>query len=172
MTSQRGNFVRSSDPARLLLNGAGWSKPQSQISRTIVPPAGPVPEREREPVVAASDSIPWFWYPGLAVDNSSSCSLSFSFPPSATKVKGLVYHSVRAHPGVVRSVATYSDECTVFTAGVGPSFRGSVQRWDLATASCISGYDGHDEVSFNIQTQDARHPHPCPSPNKHIHTQH
>jgi hypothetical protein len=78
-TSQKGNFVKSSIPARLLLNGAGWSKHQSQASRTIIPPAGPGPEQESEPVAATSDSIPWFWYPGLAVDNCNSCSLFFSF---------------------------------------------------------------------------------------------
>ncbi|XP_078161188.1 protein serine/threonine kinase isoform X4 [Carex rostrata] len=152
-TSQRGIFVKSSsDPAIILLNGAGWSKPQSQATRTIVPPARPGLDRESEPAVATSDYVPWFWYPGLAVDNSSSCPFSFSFSSSACKVKGLAFHSVRAHPGVVRSVATCSDECTVFTAGVGPCFRGSVQRWDLATASCVSGYDGHDEVVNSICT--------------------
>ncbi|KAJ4796992.1 beige/BEACH domain protein [Rhynchospora pubera] len=145
-TSKSGSVLNSSsDPARLLLNGTGWSKPQSQATRTIVPQAGPGPDQESKPVVAASD-LPWFWYPSLAADDSSSCSFSFPFSSSSWKVKGLVLHSVRAHPGMVRSVASCSDECTVFTAGVGPGLRGSVQRWDLSTSSCVSGYDSHDEV--------------------------
>jgi hypothetical protein len=63
------------------------------------------------------------------------------------KIKASVLYSARAHPGALRSLAVHDDECTVFTGGVGPGFKGSIQRWELPNMSCISGYYGHEEVS-------------------------
>ncbi|OMO58531.1 hypothetical protein COLO4_34545 [Corchorus olitorius] len=77
-------------PAKLLLNGVGWSIPQSQGVR------------------------------------------------------------VRAHQGALRSLAVCQDENTVFTAGIGPGFKGTVQKWDLTRINCVSGYYGHEEVVNDI----------------------
>ena len=97
-----------------------------------------------------SGNQPWFWFP--SPDSSwgtpdflgrSSC-LKDDRP---WKIKASVLHSARAHPGALRSLAVHDDECTVFTGGVGPGFKGSIQRWELPNMNCTSGYYGHEEVS-------------------------
>lgn len=64
------------------------------------------------------------------------------------KIRACMIHSVRAHHGALRSLAVCQDECTVFTAGVGAGFKGTVQKWELSRINCMSGYYGHDEVCF------------------------
>uniref|UniRef100_A0A0A9D2E0 Uncharacterized protein n=1 Tax=Arundo donax TaxID=35708 RepID=A0A0A9D2E0_ARUDO len=66
------------------------------------------------------------------------------------KIKASVLYSARAHPGALRSLAVHDDECTVFTGGVGPGFKGSIQRWELPNMNCTSGYYGHEEVVNSI----------------------
>ncbi|RVW55965.1 Protein GFS12 [Vitis vinifera] len=106
---------------------------------------------------AASSSIgkrePWFWFPSPAA--------SWDGPDFLGRVGGLkdelpwkirasVIHSARAHHGALRSLAVCQDECTVFTAGVGPGFKGTIQRWELTGIDCVSGYYGHEEVVNDI----------------------
>lgn len=94
---------------------------------------------------------PWFWLPNSDANyggpdfTGRSVGLKDELP---WKIKASILYSARAHPGVLRSLAVCHDECTVFTGGVGPGFKGSVQKWDLARMNCLSGYYGHDEVSY------------------------
>lgn len=147
------------NPAKLLLNGVGWSIPQSQGIRGA---KNLIAQKRfyslhQDPVQrhAASSSIgkrePWFWFPSPAA--------SWDGPDFLGRVGGLkdelpwkirasVIHSARAHHGALRSLAVCQDECTVFTAGVGPGFKGTIQRWELTGIDCVSGYYGHEEVCF------------------------
>ncbi|CAK9160708.1 unnamed protein product [Ilex paraguariensis] len=111
------SFSKSStseySPAKMLLNGVGWSIPQSQGNRVSGRPGN------------IKEELPW-------------------------KIRSSIIHSVRAHHGALRSFAVCRDECTVFSAGVGPGFRGTVQKWELSRIDCLSGYYGHDEVVNEI----------------------
>lgn len=144
-------------PAKLLLNGVGWSIPQSQGNRSAknLMSQRKFSDVHRSPVeMHAVESNfakfePWFWFPSVAS--------SWDGPDFLARVGGLkdehpwkirasVVHSVRAHHGAVRSLAFSQDECMVFTAGVGPGFKGTVQKWELARLNSVSSYYGHEEV--------------------------
>lgn len=143
-------------PAKLLLNGVGWSIPQSQGGRgakNLMPKRiSDIPKSPVEIHAAASNFMkfePWFWFP--------SASAGWDGPDFLGRVGGLkdehpwkirasVISSVRAHHGVVRSLAVGEDECTIYTAGNGPGFKGTVQKWELARINSVSSYYGHEEV--------------------------
>ena len=147
------------NPAKLLLNGVGWSIPQSQGVRgakNLIPQKW-IYEVQKSPVemdASTSNLVkrePWFWFPSPAV--------SWDGPDFLGRVGGLkdelpwkirasVIHSVRAHHGALRSLAVCRDESTVFTAGIGPGFKGTVQKWELTRINCVSGYYGHEEVGL------------------------
>nr|CAD1829709.1 unnamed protein product [Ananas comosus var. bracteatus] len=145
------------NPAKLLLNGVGWSIPQSQGVKGGMTITDSTKENDLEQLTLATNLLapnfenhePWFWFP--------SCDSSWDGPDFLGrsgglkdeipwKIKASVLHSARAHPGALRSIVVCDDECTVFTGGVGPGFKGSIQRWELPKMNCISGYYGHDEV--------------------------
>ncbi|CAM0881116.1 unnamed protein product [Alopecurus aequalis] len=158
---QPGNYT-SSDfvPTKLLFNGAGWSVSQSEIAKTGWNVAASKHGSRLEHGTSSdnlststSGNQPWFWFP--TPDSSwgapdflgrSSC-LKDELP---WKIKASVLYSARAHPGALRSLAVHDDECTVFTGGVGPGFKGSIQRWELPNMNCTSGYYGHEEVVNSI----------------------
>ncbi|KAG8052181.1 hypothetical protein GUJ93_ZPchr0001g32082 [Zizania palustris] len=99
---------------------------------------------------STSGNQPWFWFP--SPDHSSwapdflgrSGGVKDDLP---WKIKASILYSARAHPGALRSLAVHEDECIIFTGGVGPGFKGSIQRWELPSMSCTSGYYGHEEVT-------------------------
>ncbi|KAK1291481.1 hypothetical protein QJS10_CPB17g00908 [Acorus calamus] len=66
------------------------------------------------------------------------------------KIRASILYSVRAHPDALRCIAVCHDESTFFTGGVGPGFKGTIQKWELQRANCISSYYGHDEVVNHI----------------------
>ncbi|KAI3935635.1 hypothetical protein MKW98_022643 [Papaver atlanticum] len=165
INAQRSLFskIPSSDysPAKLLLNGVGWSIPQSQAVR------GPknstsnklLDDTQRgslvRPIAASNlgNREPWFWFPSPAA--------SWDGPDFLGRIGGLkdelpwkirasIMYSVRAHPGALRSLAVCHDESTVFTGGVGPGFKGTVQKWELSRVDCVAGYYGHEEVVNDI----------------------
>eukprot|EP01018_Ginkgo_biloba_P009374 Gb_38045 [translate_table: standard] len=147
------------NPANLLLNGVGWSIPQSQAikigkssvtSRQVLDNEG---STQFEASLGSGKGEPWFWLPSTA-DSwegpeflSRLGSIKDEHP---WKLKASVLHSVRAHPGALRAVAVGNDECTVFSAGVGPRARGMVCKWRLSTMDCGISYLGHDEVVNDI----------------------
>lgn len=146
-------------PAKMLLNGVGWSVPQAQGNRGV---KNSMPQRRYSRVDnslpdghAANSSLVhhehWFWFPSPVI--------SWDGPEFLARIGGLrdeipwkirasVIHSVRAHQGALRSLAVCQDESTVYTAGIGPGFKGTVQKWDLTRMNCLSGYYGHEEVCF------------------------
>ncbi|XP_073275197.1 protein GFS12 [Primulina huaijiensis] len=149
-------------PTKLLLNGVGWSIPQSQGKRG---PKNTVPIKnlsehyqnpvERHVISSASEfQEPWYWFPSAA---SSLSILDFTsrttFPKDELpwKIKASIIQSSRAHHGALRSFAVDHNECTVFTAGVGPGFRGNIQRWELSTVDCVMSYNRHEEVVNDIR---------------------
>ncbi|PON68424.1 Regulatory associated protein of TOR [Parasponia andersonii] len=165
LISKRLMFSKGSTPeyhpAKLLLNGVGWSIPQSQGSRGAKNsmPQRRISEVEKNPVEMHAGSSnfvkfePWFWFPKAAA--------SWDGPDFLGRVGGLkdehpwkirasVIYSVRAHQGAIRSLAVCQDECTVFTAGIGPGFKGTVQRWELTRVNSLSSYYGHEEVVNDI----------------------
>lgn len=145
------------NPAKLLLNGVGWSIPQSQGVKSGMPMMNSRLVNERQQTASLNHSVtsnlgshePWFWFP--SPDSSwdvpdflgRSGGLKDELP---WKIRASILYSARAHPGALRSLAVCHDECTIYTGGVGPGFKGSVQKWELPRMNCISGYYGHDEV--------------------------
>ncbi|OVA13544.1 BEACH domain [Macleaya cordata] len=165
INAQRLIFSRipSSDynPAKLLLNGVGWSIPQSQAVRGAknLTSNKQLDDIHRAPLirpVAASNlgnREPWFWFPSPAASWDGPDflgrfgGLKDELP---WKIRASIIYSVRAHPGALRSLAVCHDESTVFTGGVGPGFKGTVQKWELPRVDCVSGYYGHEEVVNDI----------------------
>uniref|UniRef100_A0A0D9V0C3 BEACH domain-containing protein n=1 Tax=Leersia perrieri TaxID=77586 RepID=A0A0D9V0C3_9ORYZ len=104
---------------------------------------------------STSGNQPWFWFPSpdrncWAPDFlGRSAGMKDELP---WKIKASVLYSARAHPGALRSLAVHDDECTIFTGGVGPGFKGSIQKWELPNMNCTSGYYGHEEVVNSICT--------------------
>ena len=92
---------------------------------------------------------PWHWFPcpGASWDGPDYLGRVGSLRDELPwKIRASVMHSICAHHGALISLALCQDECTVFTAGVGPGFKGTVQKWDLSRINCTSGYYGHEEV--------------------------
>ncbi|KAB1213769.1 putative inactive serine/threonine-protein kinase lvsG [Morella rubra] len=149
------------NPAKLLLNGVGWSIPQSQGARgtKYLIPQRWIYDVHKNPVEMDSSTAdfmkhePWFWFPSPA---SSWDGPDFLGRVGGVKdelpwkIRASIIYSVRAHHGALRSLAVCPDECTVFTAGIGPGFKGTIQKWDLTRINCISGYYGHEEVVNDI----------------------
>ncbi|KAK6265211.1 hypothetical protein QUC31_016048 [Theobroma cacao] len=148
-------------PAKLLLNGVGWSIPQSQGIRGAknLMPQRRLPNAHQSSVQTHETSSnhfksePWFWFPSPAASWDGSDLLGrFGCPKDEFpwKIRASVLSSVRAHQGALRSLAVCQDENIVFTAGIGLGFKGTVQKWDLTRINCVSGYYGHEEVVNDI----------------------
>lgn len=144
-------------PAKLLLNGVGWSVPQARGNRGAknlvrnkqFPKQNQSPDKWNLVNSNLGKDEPWYWFPTPA---SSLEGLDLfgraggSKDELPWKIRASVIHSVRAHHGALRALSVCQDESTVFTAGVGPGFKGTVQKWELTRINCISGYYGHEEV--------------------------
>ncbi|XP_021836164.2 protein GFS12 isoform X3 [Spinacia oleracea] len=149
------------NPTKLLMNGVGWAVPQSQgskgsndmvLHKRFYEVHQNSAERDLE-ISKVGKCEPWFWFPSPASSWEGPDFLARTGSlkdESPWKIKASIVHSVRAHHGALRSLAVDQDECTVFTAGVGPGYKGMVQRWDLSTVDCVSGYYGHEEVVNDI----------------------
>ncbi|XP_054822309.1 protein GFS12 isoform X2 [Prosopis cineraria] len=159
-TTARG-FKNEYNPAKLLLNGVGWSIPQSQGSRNSKNLISP----RRSNALHQSSALmyegmpyqmnyePWFWFPSPATiwDGPEFLGrVGLQKDDLPWKIRASVIYSIRAHHGAVRSLAVCQDECTVFTAGVGQGYKGTVQKWELSRTNCLSGYYGHEEVVNDI----------------------
>ena len=154
-------FASDYNPAKLLLNGVGWSIPQSQGSRSA---KNLIPQRRsfklNQSPVALQEGMsyqlnhePWFWFPSPATiwDGPEFLGrVGVQKDDVPWKIRASVIYSIRAHHGSVRSLAVDQDECTVFTAGIGQGYKGTVQKWELSRTNCLSGYYGHEEVCFFI----------------------
>ncbi|KAF3777824.1 GFS12 protein [Nymphaea thermarum] len=148
------------NPAKLLLNGVGWSIPQSQGARSgkssVNSKSDDVRVTSDEKTEALPSSVkpePWFWFPSSA-DNwdgpdflNRTGGLKDELP---WKIRASILYTVRAHPGALRVLSVADDECTVFSGGVGSGFKGVVHQWELSSLNCISGYFGHEEVVNDI----------------------
>ncbi|KAL6850326.1 hypothetical protein ACP4OV_020953 [Aristida adscensionis] len=147
-------------PTKLLSNGSGWSVLQSEIAKSGWNVAAPKQGSKLERVTSSgfssassSGNQPWFWFPS---PDSSWGAPDFLGRGGGMKdelpwkIKASILYSARAHPGALRSLAVHDDECTIFTGGVGPGFKGSIQKWELPNMNCTSGYYGHEEVVNSI----------------------
>ncbi|KAM0042092.1 putative protein kinase CMGC-MAPK family transcription factor WD40-like family [Helianthus debilis subsp. tardiflorus] len=152
-TSYNKNPTSEYNSAKVFLHGFGWSVPQSQVDKGI---KNSTPHKRHHHVTSSSmsrEQEPWHWFPSPATswdgpDFMGRVGASSNEIP--WKISASVIHSVRAHYGALRSFAVCQDECTFFTAGVGPGFKGSVQKWDLSRIVSSSAYDGHEEVVNEI----------------------
>ncbi|GAB2294187.1 hypothetical protein Dimus_028405 [Dionaea muscipula] len=153
------NVVSRYNPTKLLMNGVGWSIPQPQ-NKVVNNPVLHKRFSELHQTVESHSALskigkcePWYWFPSPATNWDAP---DFLGPAGgvkderAWKIKASVIYSVRAHPGALRSLSAGEDERTLFTAGVGPGFKGTVQKWDLSSVDCVSGYYGHEEVVNSI----------------------
>ncbi|KAL5070018.1 hypothetical protein RYX36_020905 [Vicia faba] len=96
---------------------------------------------------------PWFWFPSPATiwDGPSFLGrVGIQKDDLPWKIRASVIHSIRAHHGAVRSLAVHQDESTIFTAGIGQGYKGTVLKWELSRTNCLSGYYGHEEVVNDI----------------------
>ncbi|KAK9080055.1 hypothetical protein SSX86_001730 [Deinandra increscens subsp. villosa] len=152
-TSYSKNPTSESNPAKVFRHGFGWSVPQSQVDKGG---KNSTSHKRHHHVTSSStsrDQEPWHWFPSPATSWDGPDFLGrvgASSNEIPWKISASVIHSVRAHHGALRSSAVCQDECTVFTAGVGPGFKGSVQKWDLSRIVSSSAYDGHEEVVNDI----------------------
>ncbi|XP_042027457.1 protein GFS12 isoform X1 [Salvia splendens] len=158
--SQKGSASENTS-AKLLLNGVGWSRPQSQGKKSTktITPSKSMYELYQNPAerIGTTSSLglqePWYWFPSPA---SNWNGLDFATRAGGLKdelpwkIRASIVQSVRAHHGALRSFAVCQNEYTVFTAGVGPGFKGNIQKWDLSRVYCMSSYNGHDEVVNDI----------------------
>ena len=153
-------FTSEYNPAKLLLNGVGWSIPQSQgrSAKNLIPQRQPFkvhqsPVAVHEGMSYQMNHEPWFWFPSPATiwDGPEFLGrVGVQKDDLPWKIRATVIYSIRAHHGAVRSLAVNQDECTVFTAGIGQGYKGTVQKWELSRTNCLSGYHGHEEVCFFI----------------------
>ncbi|KAE9611270.1 putative protein kinase CMGC-CDKL-Cr family transcription factor WD40-like family [Lupinus albus] len=159
--SSSQGFTSEYNPAKLLLNGVGWSIPQSQGSRNaknLIPQRRPFkahqnPAGMQEGVAYQMNHEPWFWFPSQTTiwdGPEFPGRMGVQKDDLPWKIRASVIHSIRAHHGAVRSLAVDQDECTVFTAGIGQGYKGTVQKWELSQTNCLSGYYGHEEVVNDI----------------------
>ncbi|XP_076903267.1 protein GFS12-like [Bidens hawaiensis] len=150
-TSYNKNPKPEHNSAKVFLHGFGWPVPQENKGVK-----SSMPHKRHHHVTSSSmsrEQEPWHWFPSPATgwdgpDFLGRVGASSSEIP--WKISASVIHSVRAHHGVLRSFAVCQDESTFFTAGVGPGFKGSVQKWDLSRIVSSPGYDGHEEVVNDI----------------------
>ncbi|KAF9619917.1 hypothetical protein IFM89_010228, partial [Coptis chinensis] len=136
------------NPAKMLLNGVGWSIPQSQGARSVNNLSYKQSnDHQGAPLTRhyltsnQGKREPWLWYPSPATSCDRPDFLARSAGPKDElpwKIRASIVHSVRAHPGALRALAVCPDECTVFTGGVGPGFKGTVQKWELQRIECVS----------------------------------
>ncbi|XP_010276538.1 PREDICTED: protein GFS12 isoform X2 [Nelumbo nucifera] len=149
------------NPAKLLLNGVGWSIPQSQGSRSSknfmsnkqFDVAHPISDAIQVSKSNPGQSEPWFWFPSPATswDGPDFLGRIGGIKDELPwKIRASIIYSIRSHPGALRSLVVCDDERTVFTGGAGPGFKGTVQKWELSRMECVSGYYGHDEVVNGI----------------------
>uniref|UniRef100_K7LL71 BEACH domain-containing protein n=1 Tax=Glycine max TaxID=3847 RepID=K7LL71_SOYBN len=153
-------FTSEYNPAKLLLNGVGWSIPQSQgrSAKNLIPQRQPFkvhqsPVAVHEEMSYQMNHEPWFWFPSPATiwDGPEFLGrVGVQKDDLPWKIRATVIYSIRAHHGAVRSLAVNQDECTVFTAGIGQGYKGTVQKWELSRTNCLSGYHGHEEVVNDI----------------------
>ncbi|XP_019171266.1 PREDICTED: protein GFS12 isoform X1 [Ipomoea nil] len=155
------SFVSGYSPANMLLKGAGWSTPQSQGhigTKNLVPNKNLSNHHPNSGERQAGGSDfgtlqPWYWFPGPMASSERPDLIGRHGGPKDEfpwKIRASILHSVRAHHGVLRSIAVCQDECSIFTAGVGAGFKGTVQKWELSRVDSVSGYYGHEEVVNDI----------------------
>lgn len=155
-TYNKGSASKTA-PAKHILHGFGGSKSQSHGKKGIKNylPNKNMSDHHQNPSQSLSSNLamlePWYWFPSPAASWNGLDIASRAGSPKDElpwKIRASVIHSVRAHHGALRSFAVCSDESTVFTAGVGPGFKGNIQKWELSRVDCTSSYNGHEEVCF------------------------
>lgn len=148
------NPMSEYNPAKMLLHGFGWSVPQLQGEKGSKNSSPHKRTHQHHMTSSMSrEQEPWVWFPSPAPSWDGPDFLGRIGALSNEgpwKISASVIHSIRAHHGALRSFAVCEDECSFFTAGVGPGFKGSVLKWDLSRIASSSGYDGHEEVVNDI----------------------
>ncbi|CAE6108597.1 unnamed protein product [Arabidopsis arenosa] len=139
---------------KMLLNGSGRSVPQLQGLRNSnhLKPHIHVPVEGQEAVLNPLVHEPWSWFPSPVACWDGIDIGRFGNPKDEHrwKIRASVLSSARAYHGALRSLVVSEDECTVFASGIDPGFKGSVQKWELASLSCVSSYHAHEEVVNDI----------------------
>ncbi|THG19988.1 hypothetical protein TEA_001816 [Camellia sinensis var. sinensis] len=118
------------NPAKLLLNGVGWSILQSQGNRSAknLMPHKRASDLNQDPVDrhVFGKHEPWHWFP--------SPGASWDGPDFLGRVGSLR----DGLPWKIRASELVQE------------FKGIVQKWDLSRINCTSGYYGHEEVLNDI----------------------
>ncbi|KAK1278106.1 hypothetical protein QJS04_geneDACA015830 [Acorus gramineus] len=158
------------NPAKLLLNGVGWSIPQSQgarggkimvnLKKLDVPQEGANTDYTVTSSFTKSD--PWFWFPSSIACWDGSEFLGRTIGPKDEipwKIRASILYSVRAHPGALRkSFLGYYDfvlspylekylffqvvnHILIFSAsGRVASCDGTIHVWNSHSGKLISAY--------------------------------
>ncbi|KAK6939005.1 hypothetical protein RJ641_032513, partial [Dillenia turbinata] len=136
-------------PAKLLLNRVGWSILQSQGSR------GP----KNSWLLKGFTNCIKNQFKGMCLHQIMELmNPGFGFLVQLLAGMDLIF-LVRSiycilcscHHGALRSLVVCPDELTILTAGVGPGFKGTAQKWDLTRVDCVSGCYGHEEIVNDIR---------------------
>lgn len=129
--------------SKTLINGSEGIRNSSHLKPHIH-----VPIERQETVVNPLLSEPWSWFPSPVACWDGLDIVRFGNPKDEQrwKIRASVLSSAHAHHGALRSLVVSEDECTIFTAGIDPGFKGSVEKWELASLSRVSGYHAHEEV--------------------------
>lgn len=160
-SSYKNASTSENPPGKYLLDGVGWSRPQlhgKKGAKNFLPGKA-TSEHHQTPMHRHGTSSnlgmqePWYWFPSPAASLNGFDFAGRAGGPKEDlpwKIRATILQSVRAHHGALRCFAVCQNECTVFTAGVGPGFKGNIQKWELSRVDSISSYNGHDEVVNDI----------------------
>ncbi|BBN00900.1 WD repeat-containing protein 81 [Marchantia polymorpha subsp. ruderalis] len=158
------NSFDSVNPANLLLDGVGWSIPQSQASKWSKSPGSNRRLGEagldKPKVVSESnsgeDDSAWAWVVskdslvGFESFARIGIGLGLAHDESSWNLTSTIIHSWKAHTGLVRSTIVAEDENSVYTAGGGPRGGSVVRQWRLSTSECVTEYAGHEEAVNDV----------------------
>ncbi|KAL3677663.1 hypothetical protein R1sor_020619 [Riccia sorocarpa] len=150
----------SLNPANLLLDGVGWSVPQSQAVKWSKSPGSSQRVNDKSKNAfdtnVTEDESSWSWVVSreslLGVDSFGRIGVRFGLvqDDQTWNLSSTIIHSWKAHTGLIKSTVIAEDENTVYTAGGGPRGGSVVRQWKLSSCECITEYAGHEEAVNDI----------------------
>ncbi|KAL2641267.1 hypothetical protein R1flu_008854 [Riccia fluitans] len=148
------------NPANLLLDGVGWSVPQSQVVKWSKSPAScqRVTDKAKNTfdTNVTEDESSWSWVVSreslLGVESFGRIGVGFGLAQDdqTWDLSSTIVHSWKAHTGHIKATIIAEDETTIYTAGGGPRGGSVVRQWKLSTCECITEYTGHEEAVNDV----------------------
>ncbi|KAJ7561165.1 hypothetical protein O6H91_03G016900 [Diphasiastrum complanatum] len=148
--------------ANMLLNGVGWSIPQSLAQKwskvsNCHNQSEEATERRHASEMSVVNNGAWSWVP-VVNDNwgtteaftriGATMGIGKDDPP--WKLNAVMMHSWKAQNGSLKAATVDDSECEIYTAGGGSRNRSTVRRWKLSSVECNFEYMGHEEPVHDI----------------------